>query len=1085
MKTRKLICLALAVMLTCYNMSGLEVMAQRTESLNTEPGLRVMEDSEGEFLIEDGVLMKYTGTNAEVVIPNNVTAIGDNAFENCFSAASITIPEGVTTFGTGAFANCASLTEITIPDSVVSIGHNAFYGCTNLADVRIPKSVVNIKSEAFLDCSKDLVLSVAKDSYAETYAKENNYSYKYLENGTEEPENPENPGDQEGKGCKYKTLEDGTLEITGYEGEDTELAIPSEIDGKRVTSIGQSAFSNGRLISITIPDSVVKIDHYAFDCCLYLKEVILPDSVTDMGGTVFRNCNSLKSVRLSNGLTRIEPYTFESCNSLTEIVVPENVKSIGWEAFRDCTNLSSIVIPESVEHIEEDAFKGTKWLQEQREKNPLVIVNQMLIDGQTCEGNVEIPNGVTSIEVCAFDGCSSMIGVTMPDSLQSIGECAFRNCTGLADILIPSNVTYIGNSVFAGCSSLKNMEVESNNSTYSSEDGILYDKEKTKIFSCLIGKKGSVKIPESVINIQGSAFRDCVGLTGIIMSEGVEFIEYGAFVNCSALTGIEFPESLKNIGDYAFYNCSGLVEVKIPRGISHIGNTSFMECSQDLILLVEKDSYAETYAKENNFSYKYLEDGTEEPENPENPKDPENPESPENPGNQEGKGYKYNILEDGTLEITGYEGEDTELAIPSEIDGKRVTSIGKSAFDTLGMCSNLTNINIPDSVVNIGDYAFYSCSNLTNINIPDSVADIGEWAFFACSSLKSITIPGSVTSIKRGTFTVSGLQSINISEGVESIESGAFVECYSLKGITIPGSVTNINRGIFTLSGVEEIIISEGVKSIAEQAFVDCFNLKSVTIPGSVTSIGEGIFNGDSVLKVVKGSYAETYAKENNIKYVYVPGSASLPCAHTWNTSITKATTKKDGVITKTCTKCGEKSVTTIYAPATIKISEDTFTYNNKSQKPSVTIKDSKGKNLSSKTDYRVTYPKAAKDVGQYTVTINFKGNYSGTVKKSFTIVPKGTPLSKIMPKKKSFTVKWKKQRNQTTGYEVAYSTDSKFPKKNTKIIPVKKNGTTSKSIGKLKTKKKYFVRIRTYKDVKGKKYYSGWSKVKSVTTKK
>ncbi len=153
--------------------------------------------------------------------------------------------------------------------------------------------------------------------------------------------------------------------------------------------------------------------------------------------------------------------------------------------------------------------------------------------------------------------------------------------------------------------------------------------------------------------------------------------------------------------------------------------------------------------------------------------------------------------------------------------------------------------------------------------------------------------------------------------------------------------------------------------------------------------------------------------------------------------------------------------------------------------KPAVSIKDSKGKNLKSKTDYTISYAKGRKNVGNYTVTIKLKGNYSGTVKKTFTIVPKGTSISKVTPRKKGFTVKWKKQATQVTGYEIAYSTDSKFSKKNTKIVSVRKNNVVSNTVNKLKTKKKYYLRIRTYQTVKGKKYYSSWSKVKNITTKR
>lgn len=140
-------------------------------------------------------------------------------------------------------------------------------------------------------------------------------------------------------------------------------------------------------------------------------------------------------------------------------------------------------------------------------------------------------------------------------------------------------------------------------------------------------------------------------------------------------------------------------------------------------------------------------------------------------------------------------------------------------------------------------------------------------------------------------------------------------------------------------------------------------------------------------------------------------------------------------------------------------------------------------------TDYTVSYPRDMKSVGKYSAAIQFQGNYTGTVSQSYTIAPKGTSIAKVSSKKKGFTVKWKKQADQTTGYEVAYSTSGKFAKKTTKIVPIGKNKTVSRTISKLKPKKKYYVRIRTYKTVKanGKstKIYSPWSKVKKVTTKK
>ena len=209
--------------------------------------------------------------------------------------------------------------------------------------------------------------------------------------------------------------------------------------------------------------------------------------------------------------------------------------------------------------------------------------------------------------------------------------------------------------------------------------------------------------------------------------------------------------------------------------------------------------------------------------------------------------------------------------------------------------------------------------------------------------------------------------------------------------------------------------------------------------------------------------------------------------SHTYKTTTTKATTKKSGSKVTKCSVCGkQKSKSTIYYPKTITLSTTSYTYNGKAKKPSVTVKNSKGNKISS-SNYTVTYPKGRKNVGKYTVTIKFKGNYSGTVKKTFTIKPKATSVSKLTAKSNGFTVKWKKQKTQTTGYQIQYSVFSNF--KNAKTVTVSKNSTTSKTVSKLSIKKKYYVRVRTYKTVKvnGKstKIYSSWSKSKSVTTKK
>lgn len=205
---------------------------------------------------------------------------------------------------------------------------------------------------------------------------------------------------------------------------------------------------------------------------------------------------------------------------------------------------------------------------------------------------------------------------------------------------------------------------------------------------------------------------------------------------------------------------------------------------------------------------------------------------------------------------------------------------------------------------------------------------------------------------------------------------------------------------------------------------------------------------------------------------------------------VTKAVSGKDGSITSHCTVCNVTiSQTVINGIGDVCLKQASGVYNGKMQNPSVTVKDSKGNGLKQDVDYVVMYSKDMKNVGIYSVKVTFQGNYEGTADLDYTITPKGTSISKIKAKKKGFSLKWKKQTSQTTGYEIQYSTSKKFTKKTTNSVTIKKNKTTSKSVSKRKANKKYYVRIRTYKTVrvngKSVKLTSDWSKVKTVKTKK
>lgn len=404
-------------------------------------------------------------------------------------------------------------------------------------------------------------------------------------------------------------------------------------------------------------------------------------------------------------------------------------------------------------------------------------------------------------------------------------------------------------------------------------------------------------------------------------------------------------------------------------------------------------------------------------------------------------GFHYEV-DDGSITIQAYTGEKTELEIPGSIDGIPVTDIAASAF--FGK-TTLTSVMIPEGVASIGYQAFHSCSSLTSVSIPEGVTTIGGGAFGDCGSLKDITLPESLKQMG---------------------DSFAFENCSSLTSIIIPKNVKTIYDGTFRgCSSLTEVTIPLNVGTINSYAFDKCDKLTDVYYAGA-----EGQWNG---IRILGGNAPLTSAR---IHYNSSGSSGTGGSGETGGTGGTGGSSGMGGTGGSSGIKLQD-----ISKIASVTCKTTSLVFDGKVKTPDVTVYVGT-KILAQNKDYTVSY-KDNKNVGTASIVVKGTGNYTGEIVKTFTIVPKGTGISgKVKGKKKALAVKWKKTK-AIDGYEIWCSTGKSFSKKTTVKKTAKKTA-AKLTVRKLKTKKTYYVKIRTYKSVNGKKYYSFWSTVKTARTK-